>query len=65
LEARQNVATSIQIIALLTCCRWPGDLITLTAFVRIVIVLSFLRQAVGTEQPPPSRRLAALFLPSS
>lgn len=42
----------------------PGLLITLTSFTRIVIVLSFLRSALGTQQTPPNAVLVsfALFL---
>jgi len=59
----QNVATSIQIVALLTLLSLaPAILITLTAFVRIVIVLSFLRQAVGTQNMPPNQVVVSLAL---
>ena len=59
----QHVATSIQIVALLTLLSLaPAILITLTAFVRIVIVLSFLRQAVGTQNMPPNQVVVSLAL---
>ena len=46
----EHASTSVQIVALLTLLSLaPAILVTLTAFVRIVIVLSFLRQAVGTQ----------------
>ena len=52
----QNIATPLQIVALLTLLSFaPAILVTLTAFVRIVIVLSFLRQAVGTQSMPPNQ----------
>jgi flagellar biosynthetic protein FliP len=40
----------------------PGILLTMTAFTRIVIVLGFLRQALGTMQAPPNQILLALSL---
>jgi flagellar biosynthetic protein FliP len=57
------IATSLQIVALLTLLSLaPAILITLTAFVRIVIVLSFLRQAVGTQNMPPNQVVVSLAL---
>jgi flagellar biosynthetic protein FliP len=59
----EHVATSIQIVALLTLVSLaPAILMTLTAFVRIVIVLSFLRQAVGTQSMPPNQVVVSLAL---
>jgi flagellar biosynthetic protein FliP len=40
----------------------PLVLITLTSFTRIVIVLSFLRQAMGTQQAPSNQIIIALSL---
>ena len=40
----------------------PGILLTMTAFTRIVIVLGFLRQAMGTMQAPPNQILLSLAL---
>jgi flagellar biosynthetic protein FliP len=40
----------------------PAILVTLTGFVRIVIVLSFLRQAVGTQVLPPNQVIVSLAL---
>ena len=60
---QQHVATTLQIVALLTLLSLaPAVLITLTAFVRIVIVLSFLRQAVGTQNMPPNQVVVSLAL---
>ncbi|MCW5893745.1 MAG: flagellar type III secretion system pore protein FliP [bacterium] len=57
------VATPLQIVALLTLLSLaPAILVTLTGFVRIVIVLSFLRQAVGTQSMPPNQVLVSLAL---
>ena len=58
-----KATTAVQIVALLTVLSLaPAVLITLTAFVRIVIVLSFLRQAVGTHTMPPNQVVVSLAL---
>jgi len=57
------IATPLQIVALLTLLSLaPAILITLTGFVRIVIVLSFLRHAVGTQTMPPNQVVVSLAL---
>lgn len=57
------VATPVQVVALLTLLSLaPAILITLTGFVRIVIVLSFLRHAVGTQTMPPNQVVVSLAL---
>jgi len=62
-EKPAEVATSIQILVLLTILSLaPAILITLTSFTRIVIVLAFLRQALGTQQMPPNQILIGLSL---
>ena len=59
----ESVSTPMQILALMTVLSLaPAILITLTAFVRIVIVLSFLRQAVGTQSMPPNQVIVSLAL---
>jgi flagellar biosynthesis protein FliP len=60
-----QVATSLQIIALLTVLSLaPAILIMTTSFTRIIIVLSFIRNALGTQQSPPNQVLLgfAMFL---
>lgn len=58
-----RATTAVQVVALLTVLSLaPALLITLTAFVRIVIVLSFLRQAVGTHTMPPNQVVVSLAL---
>jgi flagellar biosynthetic protein FliP len=53
----------LQILALLTVLSVaPAFFIMVTAFTRIVIVLSFLRQAMGTQQVPPNQILISLAL---
>jgi flagellar biosynthetic protein FliP len=57
------IATPLQIVGLLTILSLaPAILITLTGFVRIVIVLSFLRQAVGAQTMPPNQVITSLAL---
>ncbi len=58
-----QVATSLQIIILLTVLTLaPSILIMTTSFTRIVIVLAFIRQALGTQQAPPNQILVGLAL---
>lgn len=58
-----RLTTPLQIVALLTVLSLaPTLLVTLTGFVRIIIVLSFLRQAVGTQQMPPNQVVISLAL---
>ena len=54
---------SLQIIALLTILSLaPSILIMLTGFVRIVMVLSFVRNAIGMQQMPPNQVVIGLAL---
>ena len=58
-----RITTPLQVVALLTVLSLaPAILITVTAFVRIVIVFSFLRQAVGTQTMPPNQVVVSLAL---
>ncbi len=58
-----EVALSIQLILLLTVLTLsPAILILLTSFLRISIVLSFVQQALGTQQIPPRQVLIGLAL---
>ena len=58
-----NVATGIQIMVLLTALSLaPAALITMTAFTRIIIVLSLVRSAIGIPQLPPNQVLLGLTL---
>ena len=53
----------IQIILLITVITLaPSLLIMVTSFVRIIVVLSFLRSALGLQQTPPNQVLVALAL---
>ena len=58
-----DVAMSLQILLLLTVVSLaPTLLVLLTSFTRIVIVLSFVRTALGTQQVPPTQVLVGLAL---
>ena len=61
----QPFSLSIQILILMTLLTLlPAAILSSSAFVRIIIVLSILRQALGTAQTPPNQVLlgVALFL---
>ncbi len=56
-----EVNTSLQLLALLTVLSVaPSIIILTTAFTRIVIVLSFVRQALGTQGVPPQQIVTGL-----
>ena len=58
-----NVSTTIEIIFLLTILSLaPALLVMMTSFTRIVIVLSFVRKAVGTQESPPNQVLTGMAL---
>ncbi len=58
-----DVALSLQILLLLTVVTLaPTMLVLLTSFTRIVVVLSFVRTALGTQQVPPTQVLVGLSL---
>lgn len=61
----QSYTLSIQILVMMSLLTLlPAAILSTTAFVRIIIVLSILRQALGTAQTPPNQVLlgVALFL---
>jgi len=59
----QDVVVTIQILALLTfLIMAPALLLMTTCFTRIIVVLHFLRQALGTQQTPPTQLLVGLAL---
>lgn len=58
-----NVSTSIKMMLLLTVLSLaPAILILMTSFARIIIVLSFVRTALATQQMPPNQVLVGLAL---
>lgn len=65
LTTPSGTANTLQILLLLTLISLaPSILIMMTSFTRIIIMLSFLRNALGTQQTPPNQVLVgiALFL---
>jgi flagellar biosynthetic protein FliP len=58
-----DLAIPIQILLLLTLLTFiPAVLIAMTSFARIVVVLSRLRQALGTQQMPPNQVIIGLAI---
>jgi flagellar biosynthetic protein FliP len=59
----QNYTLSLQTLLLLTSLTFlPAMLLMMTSFTRIIIVLSLLRQALGTQSTPPNQVLIGLAL---
>jgi flagellar biosynthesis protein FliP len=59
----QTYTLTIQLLALMTAITLlPAALLMMTAFTRIIIVLSILRQAIGADQSPPNQVLIGLAL---
>lgn len=59
----KDISVALQIVLLLTVLTLaPSILVMMTSFIRIAVVLSFLRQAIGTNQMPPNQLLIALAL---
>ena len=59
----EEVVVVLEIIALLTILALaPAILILMTPFTRLVIVFSFLRQALGTQQAPPNQVIVGIAL---
>jgi flagellar biosynthetic protein FliP len=58
-----SLVTSLQILLILTVLTLaPSIIILTTSFVRIIIVLHFIRQALGLQQMPPNQVLVGLAL---
>lgn len=55
-----NAVKLVLVMTVLTLA--PAILIMMTSFTRIIIVLSFLRQAMGVQQMPPNQLLVGLAL---
>ena len=54
---------TLQLLALMTALTLlPSVVLMMTSFVRIIIVMSLLRQALGTAQTPPNQVLIGLSL---
>ena len=62
-ENETTYSLSLQILALMTgLTLLPSIVLGATSFTRIIIVLSILRQAMGTQQTPPNQVLIAIAL---
>lgn len=58
-----SISTSVRIILLLTVLSLaPGILIMMTSFTRIIVILSFVRTSLATQQMPPNQVLIGLAL---
>jgi flagellar biosynthetic protein FliP len=58
-----EVVNAIKLVLIMTVLTLaPAILIMMTGFTRIIIVLSFLRQAMGIQQMPPNQLLVGLSL---
>ena len=61
--ANTSTARIVQLIVLTTVLSLaPSILVMVTSFTRIVVVLGFLRQALGTQQAPPNMVMISLAL---
>ena len=59
----EDVSVTLQILFLMTVLSLaPAILILTTAFTRIIVVFSFLKQAMGTQQVPPPQVLVGLAM---
>ncbi|GAY74553.1 flagellar biosynthesis protein FliP [Sporolactobacillus inulinus] len=59
----QDVATTLQLVFVLTVLSLaPAILVLMTSFTRIIIVLSFVRTSLSTQQMPPNQVLVGLAL---
>ena len=62
-EEGHTWSVSIQVLLLMTALTvLPSLLLAMTSFTRIIIVLSILRQALGTAQTPPNQVLLGIAL---
>ncbi len=62
-ESPRDLVVTLEILLILTVLALaPSILILFTSFTRIIVVFSFLRNALGTRQTPPSQVLVGLAL---
>lgn len=61
--SRERLSSSLQVMLMLTVISLaPAILLMTTSFVRIVVVLGLLRQALGAQQLPPSQVITSIAL---
>lgn len=62
-ESPDQISATLQVMALLTILTLvPGILIMTTSFVRIVVVIGFLRNAMSTQNVPPNQVVLGLAM---
>jgi len=58
-----QLVSSLNVLVVLTILVLaPSIVLVMTSFIRLVVVFSFLRQALGTQQMPPSQLMVSLAL---
>ena len=63
MDQSEGISSSIQVMLLLTVVSLaPAILLMTTSFVRIIVVMGLLRQALGTQQLPPSQVITAIAI---
>ncbi len=63
LVSPQKISVAIQLLAMMTILSIaPAILMMMTGFIRIVIVLGFIRRAMGTAEVPPNQVILGLAL---
>lgn len=61
--APERLGSSLQLMLLMTVLSLaPAVLVMTTSFIRIIVVLGLLRQALGTQQSPPSQVITSIAL---
>jgi flagellar biosynthesis protein FliP len=62
-NSRESLSATLQVVVIMTLLTVaPSIVLMMTCFVRMVVVLVLLRQALGTQQLPPSQVLVGLAL---
>lgn len=62
-DGPEDVSQTLQLLLLLTVLSIaPSILIMTTSYLRLIIVLNFLKQAMGTHQMPPNQLIAGIAL---
>ena len=62
-QSVEDVSVALELVALLTILSLaPSIIIMMTSFTRIVIVLNFVKQALGTQNSPPNQMVMGLGL---
>src|SRR5262245_35903728 len=59
----EGLSTSLKIILVLSALSLlPAVILTVTSFVRTIVVLSFIRQGIGSQETPPNQVLIGLAM---